>query len=216
MSAAVLSLRCPRCGAALAGAQEDVLFWCGECGLAHEVAGDRFVERPGRLAAGRPAGGDNLLYLPLWAFGVSAICHSKDAERRALARSIPPVERAYVTGFRLHNPAYFGDPGLIFTERRVILEQPPEAPGGIVVAGCCRGLDEATAYVAPHVLTIIDRRVDVTDMKLDSTIGDPVLWGVPYVDGGDVLTDGILGLRLPATAVEAIEEIRACQCKRRA
>ncbi len=216
MNPIVLSLRCPRCGAALEGAQEDVLFWCGGCGLVHEVAGDRFVERPGRLAAGNLADGRNLLYLPLWAFRVSVTCHWKDAERRALARSIAPVERAYVTGFRLHNPAYFGDPGLIFTERRVILEQAPETPAGIVVAGCCRGLDEATAYVEPHMLTIIDRRVDVTDMQLDSSIGHPVLWGVPYIDGGDVLTDGILGLRLPATAVEAIEEIRACQGKRRA
>jgi hypothetical protein len=215
MNPTVLSLRCPRCGAALAGTQQDVAFWCGGCDVVQEVVGERFVERPCQMAEASSDRQGAVLYLLLWAFSVRSTCRWKDPEREALARHIPPVERVYVTGFRLHNPFYFGDLGLIFTERRVILKPIPEAPSGITVVGCGRGVDEAKAYVEPHLLTIIDRRVDVTGMDLECVIGDPVAWGIPFVDCGTDLVDGILGLRFPAAAVEAIEEVRACQGKRR-
>ncbi len=210
MNPTVLSLRCPHCGAPLAGAQQDVAFWCRGCGRLHEVEEARFVERACRLAAPSPSREGTALYLPVWAFRVRTTCRWKDQKREALARLVPPVEQVYVTAFHLHNPRYFGDPGLIFTEKRVILK--PIASGS-AVAGCARGLAEARVYVEPHVLTIIDRRVDVTEMDLECLIGDPVMWGVPFADRGTELVDGILGLRLPAAAVEAIEEVRRCQVK---
>ncbi len=195
----------------MAGAQQDVAFWCGGCAVAHEVVADRFVERPGRLAEAASGRQGAVLYLPLWAFTVHYTCRWADPKREALARLIPPIERVYVTGFRLHNPSYFGDPGLIFTEKRVILKPVAASSSGRMVAGCIRGLETARAYVEPHILTIIDRRVDVTEMEMECMIGEPVVWGVPFLAGGADLVDGILGLHFPAAAVEAIEEIRACQ-----
>lgn len=199
----------------MAGTQQDVAFWCGGCDVVQEVVGEGFVERPCHLAAASSGRAGAVLYLPVWAFRVRSTCRWKNPEREALARHIPPVERVYVTGFRLHNAFYFGDPGLIFTEKRVILEPIPEVPSGMTVAGCGRDLEEAKAYVEPHLLTIIDRRVDVTDMQMECVISDPVLWGVPFVDGGADLRDGVIDFRIPAAAVEAIEEVRACQGKRR-
>ncbi len=202
---AVLALRCPRCGAALAGSQQDVVFWCGGCHVPHEVVGERFVERRGSVAqaALRPEGA--IVYLPLWAFRVSYAMHWEDRERDALARTLPVVEWVYVTAFELHNASYFGDPGQIFTEKRVRLEAGPPTR----VVGCTRSLEEAKAYVEPHLLTIIDRRVDVTGLELSSAIGDVLLWGIPYIDEGDNLRDGILGLKIPSAALDEVGTIRA-------
>ncbi len=201
----ILALRCPRCGAALAGSQQDVVFWCGGCNVPHEVVGERFVERRGSLARAALAGEKAVVYLPFWAFRVSYAMRWEDREREALARLVPAVKWVYVTGFALHNAFYFGDPGQIFTEKRVRLEAGPPAR----VVGCTRSLEEAKAYVEPHLLTIIDRRVDVTGLELSSTIGDVLLWGVPYSDEGDNLRDGILGLKIPSAALDEVGTIRA-------
>jgi hypothetical protein len=74
---------------------------------------------------------------------------------------------------------------------------------------CTRSLDEAKTYVEPHILAIIDRRVDVTGMELSCAIGEAVLWGISFFDEGDVLRDGILGLKIPAAALDELGAIRA-------
>jgi hypothetical protein len=64
-------------------------------------------------------------------------------------------------------------------------------------------------------LTVIDRRVDVTGLEMSCAIREVVLWGVPYVDEGEALRDGILGLKVPAAAVDEVGAIRACLGARR-
>jgi len=51
--------------------------------------------------------------------------------------------------------------------------------------------------------------VDVTGMELSCAIGEAVLWGVPFLGEGDVLRDGILGLKIPAGAVDELGALRA-------
>jgi hypothetical protein len=204
-AATVLALKCPRCGGGLQGLQQDVIFWCGACQVPHEVVGEGFVERRGSVAQAVLPSDRPPLYLPLWAFRVQYATSWEDPEREALARQVPAVEWVYVTAFELHNASYFGDPGQIFTERRVHLEAGPAAS----LVGCTRSLEEAKAYVEPHLLTVIDRRVDVTGMELSCAIGEAVLWGIPFLDEGDVLRDGILGLKIPAAALDDLGAIRA-------
>ena len=199
----VLSLKCLRCGGALRGLQQDVVFWCSACQVPHEVVQEGFVERRGAVA--RAAAASPSLYLPLWAFRVEYATAWEDREREALARLVPRVEWVYVTAFELHNASYFGDPGQMFTEKGVRLEAGPAA----WLVGCTRSLEEAKAYVEPHLLTIIDRRVDVTGMELSCAIGEAILWGIPFLDEGDAVRDGVLGLRLPAVAVDELQAIRA-------
>lgn len=201
----VLALRCPRCGGVLRGLQQDVLFWCTACQVPYEVVGEGFLRRQGSIAQAALPSGGSVFHLPLWAFHVQYATSWEDPEREALARQVPALEWVYVTAFELHNASYFGDPGQIFTEKRVRLEAGPAA----TVVACTRSLADAKAYVEPHILTVIDRRVDVTGMELSCAIGEVMLWGVPFLDQGDVLRDGILGLKIPAAAVDELGAIRA-------
>lgn len=201
----VLALRCPRCGGPLSGLQQDVVFWCSACQVPHEVVGGTFVARRGLIARAAGHADRPPLHLPVWAFRVNYASHWEDPEREALARQVPGVEWVYVTGFELHNASYFGDPGQIFTQRMVH----PEAGDPAPLVGCTRSLEEAKGYVEPHLLTIIDRRVDVTGLELSCAIGEALLWGVPFFDEGDTLRDGILGLKIPAAAVDELGAIRA-------
>jgi hypothetical protein len=211
MHPTVLALRCPRCGQPFCGLQQDVVFWCAACHVPHEVLNGTFVERRGSAARSESGGRVPAFHLPVWAFQVEVACRWEDPAREALARQVPTIERVYVTGFGVHNASYFGDPGMIFTEKRVRLEATTPA----LVVGCSRSLEEAKAYVEPHLLAVIDRRVDVTGLELSCAIKDVLLWGIPYVDEGDALRDGILGLKIPAAAVEQVGAIRACLGARR-
>lgn len=201
----VLPLRCPGCGGSLCGLPQDLVFWCRECAGLQELVGTAFVAREGATARAVRPGRGLLRHLPLWAFRVEAewdwpeqVCES------ALVRQLAQPEWVYVTGFRLHNAFYLGDPGLIFTQRQVSLEAADPAP----LLGCSRSLAAATAFVEPHLLSIVDRRVDVTGIVLATRIGQAVLWGIPVYDDGAVLSDGILGLEFPAAAVDQIGALR--------
>jgi hypothetical protein len=57
-------------------------------------------------------------------------------------------------------------------------------------------------------VTGFELHVDVTGLELSCAISDARLWGVPYADGGDELSDGILGLKIPAAAVEEVAAMR--------
>jgi len=203
----VLSMVCSQCGAVLPGLHQDVVFRCPSCGRVQELVGDAFVERQGSIAAVATPGKGRLLHLPMWALRVRAVCVWEDPERERQARLIPPLEWAYVTAFSLHGPDYFGEPGRIFTERRVRLTPGASAP----LLGCVCGLEEAKGFVESHVLGIIDRRVDVTGLEMTCIIDEARLWGVPYFDEGDHLQDGIIGLRLPTVAVNDLTALRVAQ-----
>ena len=207
----VLSLRCPGCGGMLHGLPQDVVFWCDGCGALHEVVQDTFLRRTASVARPVQPPVGSILHLPLWAFRVDVVWQWQDPKRAAQARQTAAIDWVYVTGFALHNAFYFGDPGVIFTQKHVALEPVEPAP----ILGCTRSLEEAKAYIEPHLLTIMDRRVDVTGLELACTIGEAVLWGIPYFDEGQALRDGILGLRIPAVAVDEIGSLRAWMKERR-
>jgi hypothetical protein len=203
----VLALRCPRCGGGLAGLPHDVVFWCGGCAMPLEAVRGQLIERQGRTAQAVLDLPGTRRYLPVWAVRVQIASSWEDPEREASARQLPLAEWVYVTAFDLHNPSYFGDPGLIFTQKRLQFE--PAEP--VSARGCSRSLEEAKAFVEPHLLTIIDRRVDVTGLTLSAAVEDVVLWGVPFADQGAILQDCIVGLKYPAGALNDLGALRAAQ-----
>jgi hypothetical protein len=205
-SSVLLPLICPHCGGALPALQQDSVLFCSPCSRFLETVGQRFVPRPGAIAAALDASRRPALHLPLWEFEVTIDCAWPDPTRKAEASLIPPIDRVYVTAFSAHNPAYFGDLGVIFTEKRVQL-RPAEAPPRL--AGCVRGLEAAAAFVEPHVLTILDRRVDVTGLRLTCIMKEARIWGVPFFETGQTLEDGVTGFRLPPVAIDDLTALRA-------
>jgi hypothetical protein len=182
------------------------VFFCSACVRFLEAAGQQFVERPGAIASPLDASRRPVLHLPIWEFRVKIDSAWPDPTREAEASLIPPISRVYVTAFSLHNPAYFGDLGIVFTEKRVQLAEAEAAPP---LGGCVRGLEAASAFVEPHVLTILDRRVDVTGLRLTCIMEDARVWGVPFFETGDSLEDGVTGFRLPPAAVNDLAALRA-------
>ncbi len=206
----VMQLRCQACGGPLHGTPQAVLFWCGDCGAIQEVVEGRFVPRRAQTARAALRVPGRLIHLPVWAFRVRAsVAWAQPAARDAAAWSAP--EWVYVTAFALSNGFYFGDPGLMLTQRRVILAAGEPAP----LIGGTRSLEEAKAFVEPHLLSILDRRVDVTGVAATCAIEEAVLWAVPYYDDGLTLVDGILGLKLTGAALDEIGAVRAWWEQRR-
>jgi hypothetical protein len=206
----VLQLRCPTCGGTLNGTPQAVLFWCGDCGRLQEVVSGQFVARRVQAARALLPTATQRGHLPLWAFRVRADWSWPDQEAAAATTWKAP-EWVYVTAFALSNGFYFGDPGLIFTQKRVVLSQGDPVP----VVGGTRGLEEAKVFVEPHLLSILDRREDVTGVELSCVIDEAVLWAIPYSDDGITLTDGILGLKLPGAALDEIGALRGWWEQRR-
>ncbi len=200
----VLQLRCPACGGSLEGTPQTVLFWCGDCGAVQEVVDGRFVPRPAQTARPEIRCPGRVVHLPLWAFQVRTQWTRPDA-----AGTPPMGWRApgwvYVTAFALSNGFYFGDPGLIFTQKGVALGAGDAGP----LVGGTRGLEEAKRFVEPHILSLADRRADVTGAEVGCAIDAAVLWAVPYYDDGLTLVDAILGLKLPGAALDEIGALRA-------
>ena len=201
----ILPLRCPRCGGGLAGLPHDVVFWCGACAMPFEVTQGQLLERRGSTARAVLELPGTCRHLPIWAVRVQTVSTWEDPEREASARHLPQADWVYVTAFDLHNPSYFGDPGLVFTQKQVKFESAATLPA----LGCTRSLEEAKAFVEPHLLTIIDRRVDVTGLTLSAVVEDVVLWGIPFADQGAILQDCIVGLKYPAAALNDVGALRA-------
>jgi hypothetical protein len=199
----ILPLRCPGCGGTVHGTPQGVLFWCEGCRDILEVVEDRFVPRPVRTAQPSLRKDGRLCHLPLWAFRVRA-AWEWPAETRRVGEGWKAPEWVYVTAFALTNGFYFGDPGLIFTQKRVELMPADPAP----LIGGTRSLEEAKAFVEPHLLSLLDRRVDVTGVEMGCAIDEAVVWAVPYYDDGLTLTDGVVGLELPGAALEEIGALR--------
>jgi hypothetical protein len=206
----VLQLRCPACGGTLHGTPQAVLFWCADCGAVEEAVNGRFVAR--KVEAARPivASAAPHTHLPLWGFRLRAHWSFPGQEAAAAIAWTAP-EWVYVTAFALSNGFYFGDPGLIFTQRRLVLAPGDPAP----IVGGTRGLEEAKVFVEPHLLSLLDRREDVTGVELSCVIDEAVLWAIPYADDGITLSDGILGLKLPGAALDEIGALRAWWGERR-
>ncbi len=202
-SIAVVQLTCPKCSRPLHGSPQAILFWCERCRTLFEVEEESLVARRMETAQPRLPSPGRLVHLPVWAFRVRASWTWPEAPAQPILAWKPP-KWVYVTAFAISNAFYFGDPGLLFTQKHVELAAGDRAP----LAGGTRSRTEAEAFVEFHLLNLLDRRADVTGVELQCAVDDAVLWGIPSYDDGLTLVDGILGLKIPGAALEEIGALR--------
>lgn len=208
----VIPLVCPDCGHHLTGLRYDRVFFCLTCrqGLFPTAAAEgwdryplRFAETP---AGDLPAG--EYFFLPMWEIGIAAEAAPINANQKLACRKLEELKHVWVMGFNLIQPSYYGDLGLVYTERMISLPALKHPPDGVFVAGCTRTLPEALRYVELFVKLILDKRSDITGLGLQIRTTDAALWAVPLADFGDKIGDPRTGISFPPVAFDDLEDLR--------
>jgi len=176
----IISLRCPQCGGDLKGLDSDVLFFCSDCRLAYEPVEDHFV--PHTIAAVKPRiqnESGKPFWAPFWFFKFGAKIDAIPKEMRRAEEVIGKHPYVWVSAFRMWRPAYFGNPGYLYTSSSIspdIVEKhdPP------AVIGCARNKERAAEFVRPFLLSVIDRSIDVAAIDISCEIKSAELLAVPF------------------------------------
>jgi hypothetical protein len=204
----VIPLVCPDCGTPLAGLPHDRLFFCVPCKKALSPKNDDWVRRPlltPKITAPAPA---QVIHLPFWELKVQAQATPGNKPQEVACRLLPQYGNIWIAAFTLVRASYFGDVGLAFTEKLIRLEPLPDFPARLAVAGCTREIEEAVRYAELFITLILDKRADVTGMKISLAVQGARLWAIPFADQGNQIQDLIIGSILPAFAVDDLEHIR--------
>jgi len=203
-----IPLLCPDCGRPLAGLRYDKVFFCKPCGLGLMPENGQWTKYPLHFAEVKDMPMTKILYLPFWRLGIHATAVAANRKQEIAARLLENIKYAWITAFTLIRSSYFGDVGMIYTEKGVDLKPADKIPGGYFVAGCTRTVGDAQRYAELYVTLILDKRADVTGMDIKVHGAEPSLWAVPMADYGDKIFDLISGIELPIFAFDDIEDIR--------
>ena len=75
--------------------------------------------------------------------------------------------------------------------------------------GCSIRETEAKEYIAPFLLSLIDRSVDVAAIEVFPEILESRLVSVPFVDETDKIKDTVIDYKWPVIFIEDIQPLRA-------
>ncbi len=207
----VIPLRCSHCGNPLLGLDNDRVFFCTTCVQGNEWRGGMWEVRELHYAeAGVPGRNMQRIYLPFWRFKVELIAEAVNEKQQRIIDLFERLDTIWVAGFSMIRAAYFGDPGLLYTEAEVDLQEDPQLLRQDLprVAGCTRGIVEAKTLVELYLLMLIDRRADITGLELSPLIHDASIWAVPYFDMGNKVIDSITQKEYPALCIDDLEGMR--------
>ena len=205
----ITPLKCTECGAELTGLDQDVIFFCHNCLRALEFDDKRF--KPAtvlQLPKPEGIGTTSLLWLPMWVFKVTAKASTPPGCANQVNRILAAHPWVWVMAFRGFRSSYFGDPGLLYTSRAIEPNlSPPEQ--GCMPLGCSIGESEAKEYIAPFLLSLVDRSVDVAAIEVFPDISESRLVSVPFIDEDDKIKDTIIDYKWPIIFIEDIVPLRA-------
>lgn len=206
----VTALVCPDCGGPLAGLRYDKVYFCKPCGQAVALGPDTdpWVRYPLSFALLKDDPGIPVLYLPFWELGINAIATATNKNQARVADIISGIKSAWVSGFTMLRASYFGDLGLLYTERFVNLSPAENVPHQARVAGCTRSIEDALRYARLFITLMADKKADVTGMEFDIKTTDARLWAIPFGDMGDKVLDFVTNKAIPVFAVDDISDIR--------
>lgn len=205
----IIPLKCPECGAELVGLDQDVIFFCQNCLRAYEFDDKRFKQVTVlQLPKPEGVGTTSLLWLPIWVFKASAKASTPPGCANQVNRILSAHQWIWVMSFRGFRSSYFGDPGLLYTSRAIEPNLSPPQQGCLPV-GCSIRESEAKEYIAPFLLSLIDRSVDVAGIEVFPEISESRLVSVPFIDEDDKIKDIILDYKWPIIFLEDIVPLRS-------
>jgi hypothetical protein len=150
------------------------------------------------------------LFLPVWRYAITLnLSSANPAHRHALEQAMS-MKWLYVSAFTIHGLVAFGDPGLVFSQART--EALPGG-GGLPLVGGDRGRRDARRWIPLTVLSILSRRMDVSEVRMNLRHGEETLLGVPFYAEGQLWRDGLLGQTYPRSAVLDAARIEAVWAK---
>jgi len=171
------------------GFENDWIFFCPVCSLGWDFSGSKPESIPVSYARAKIQleKSPRIFYLPFYLFQVSIqITDAKYLQK--VKKWVDSLKRIYLAGFRLIRESYFGDLGFIYTESMVEME--------------------LEKYLILYPSLILDKRADITGIKIQVDSHLERIWAVPFFDLGEKVQEGILGKTFPSFALEEIEEFR--------
>jgi len=206
----VLPLRCPDpdCHQTLSCLRYDKLFSCAHCQTAYGIENGKLHPYALFFAALPKAAENALLYLPFWKLAVDVKTVAVDEKQESTTRGLGPIQILWVTGFSMRRPDFHGDLGMLMSEKQIAVPRADQPPSGATVTGISRDPAQAVHYGEVFVTAMLDKRADVTGMKIEVQVNTIELWALPFDDQGEFLIDLITGTRLPANAFDDLPEIR--------
>jgi len=189
--AAVLLLRCARCGGGLDGGDGDRAWTCPRCATAYEPRGGRLVEVPCRtLVLGRRDGG---VPLPFWRVTFTPRIEAPTLLVRTALEEVSAAGRAWVRAFWMSGAFHIGDPGQKLTETpfdEALAEESVLPAAGVRVSSA-----EALRLAELFLLAAADRRADVTGARLSLDAPSFDLVAVCFRREGDDVVSPVDGAR---------------------
>jgi len=211
MAIEIISLKCPKCSSPLSGFENDWIFFCPVCSLGWDFSGSKPESIPVSYARAKIQleKSPRIFYLPFYLFQVSIqITDAKYLQK--VKKWVDSLKRIYLAGFRLIRESYFGDLGFIYTESMVELEPDANVPEKqrAKIGAVVRTPKELEKYLILYPSLILDKRADITGIKIQVDSHLERIWAVPFFDLGEKVQEGILGKTFPSFALEEIEEFR--------
>ena len=200
MTVAILALRCPRCGLPLDGADNDVAWICGPCGVGVEAelrgAEASLRERPVFLIVppdGAPFASP-IATLPFWRLALRIHATGPDGAAVSAVQAAAR-DRIYVRAFWLRNGFIIGDPGIALTDAE-FSEVRARGPGVPATRGIAIGSTDAARLGELFVLRAADRVRDVASVLVRTEVLSVELALIPFAVVDDALVCPVTGRQL--------------------
>lgn len=202
-------LRCSGCGNELCGINWDTVFTCRGCSLGI-VLDEEDKAFPIQFAKKDEGPKENVIYLPMWKLEGGMRVEGQGERKEKIDSGFKRIRHIYVAGFSMRKQQLYGDIGMTYTEANTTLEKENDPPIKSIV-GITRGPRQAKRYADVILSLIVDKRIDITGMKISFLMERIELWAIPFREKEGRLRDCVMGLKFPLVWAEHLKEIKSCQ-----
>jgi hypothetical protein len=206
----VHALICPRpdCGHELWGLPYDKVFFCANCGEGVIFRGTSIDTVKVTFAMPLLSEDGPRRHLPFWRIAGTPKTHGATHKQHRAFERVKELQTIWVAAFLTVRKETYGDFGELLTRRRPAIspQKTDMAPPRLI--GAVRDAEAAVRYAELGLLSMVDKRADVTGMSLTIDTAEAALWGLPFVDRGDRLTSLLIEADIPAASLPDLLEIR--------